>query len=220
MFFDEIDAIGRRRGTDIGSSAPDRILATLLAQLDGVQQVDNLIVIGATNRADILDPGLLRSGRLGDFKLRVPAPDRAASAAILNRYLRGLPLVGEQERHVKVLLSKLYGEKGEYAEVARVALRDGSRVPVRGRDLVSGALLENVVRLAAEAAADREATKGTSGVSEADLALALDRELRGVVRLLSPANVRGYLTRLPQDRDAVAVEVVLPAVGTAQVRSA
>jgi proteasome-associated ATPase len=213
MFFDEIDAIGRRRGTDIGSSAPDRILATLLAQLDGVQQVDNLIVIGATNRADILDPGLLRPGRLGDFKLRIPAPDRAASAAILNRYLRGLPLAGAQERLVKVMLSKLYGEKGDYAEVARVALRDGSRVVVRGRDLVSGALLENVVRLAAEAAADREARGGASGVSEADLATALDREMRGVARLLSPANVRGYLTRLPQDRDVIAVEQLLPVAG-------
>jgi proteasome-associated ATPase len=220
MFFDEIDAIGRRRGTDVGSSAPDRILATLLAQLDGVQQVDNLIVIGATNRADILDPGLLRPGRLGDFKLRVPAPDRAASAAILRRYLRDLPLAGERDRLVKVLLSKLFAEKGEYAEVARVALRDGSRVVVRGRDLVSGAVLENVVRQAAETAAVREARGGAAGVGEADLALALDREVRGVVRLLSPANVRGYLMRLPQDRDAVAVEVLLPAVGAATVRSA
>jgi proteasome-associated ATPase len=213
MFFDEIDAIGRRRGTDVGSSAPDRILATLLAQLDGVQQVDNLIVIGATNRADILDPGLLRPGRLGDFKLRIPAPDRAASAAILNRYLRGLPLADAQDRLVKVLLSKLYADKGEYAEVARVALRDGSRVTVRGRDLVSGALLENVVRLAAETAADREAAGGATGVSETDLTVALDREVRGVTRLLSPANVRGYLTRLPHDRDVVAVEVLLAAVG-------
>ena len=211
MFFDEIDAIGRRRGTDVGSSAPDRILATLLAQLDGMAQVDNLIVIGATNRADVLDPGLLRPGRLGDFKLRVPAPNRAAAAAILSRYLRGLPLAGEHDRLVKVMLSKLYGEKGEFAEVARVALRDGSRVPVRGRDLVSGAVLENVVRLAAEAAADREASGGAGGVSETDLAAALGREMRGVARLLSPANVRGYLARLPQDRDAVAVELLLPA---------
>lgn len=211
MFFDEVDALGRRRGTDIGSSAPDRILATLLAQLDGVQQFDNLIVVGATNRADTLDPGLLRAGRMGDFKLRIPAPDRAAAGAILNRYLRGLPLADAQDRQVKVLLAKLYGERGEYAEVARVALRDGTRIVVRGRDLVSGALLENVVRIAAEAAADREAHGGAEGISEADLTDALDREVRGAARLLSPANVRGYLARLPQDRDAVAVEPLLPA---------
>ena len=210
MFFDEIDAIGRRRGSDLGSSAPDRILATLLAQLDGVQQLDNLIVIGATNRADVLDPGLLRAGRLGDFKLRIPSPDRGAASAILNRYLRGLPLADDRDRLVKVMLAKLYSERGEYAEVARVALRDGTRIPVRGRDLVSGALLENVVRIAAETAADREARGGSQGVGEADLSESLAREIRGGVRLLSPANVRGYLTRLPQDRDAVAVEQLLP----------
>ena len=107
----------------------------------------------------MLDPGLLRPGRLGDVKIRIPAPNRAAAGAILNRYLGGLPLVGEADALVKVLLAKLYAERGEYAEVARVALRDGTRVMVRGRDLVSGAVLENVVRMAAEDAADREAAR-------------------------------------------------------------
>jgi proteasome-associated ATPase len=213
MFFDEIDAIGRRRGTDVGSSAPDRILATLLAQLDGVQQVGNLIVIGATNRADVLDPGLLRPGRLGDVKIRVPSPTRAAAGVILHRYLRDLPLIGEADALVAVLLAKLYADRGEYAEVARVALRDGTRTQVRGRDLVSGAILENVVRVAAEDAADREARGGPGGVSEEDLASALDREMRGAAGLLTPGNVRGYVTRLPQDRDPVGVEVLLTGPG-------
>jgi proteasome-associated ATPase len=213
MFFDEIDAIGRRRGTDVGSSAPDRILATLLAQLDGVQQVGDLIVVGATNRADVLDPGLLRPGRMGDIKIRVPSPNRAASGAILRRYLRDLPLAGEAEPLVGVLLSKLYADRGEYAEVARVALRDGTRVTVRGRDLVSGAVLENVVRSAAEEAADREARGGAGGVHEDDLTAALDREMRGAAGLLTPGNVRGYITRLPSDRDPVGVEVLFSGPG-------
>jgi proteasome-associated ATPase len=208
LFFDEIDAIGRRRGTDLGSGAPDRILATLLAQLDGVRQFANLIVVGATNRADILDPGLLRPGRLGDVKLRVPAPNRAAAQAILTRYLAGLPVSGEVDWLVKGLLSRVYGERGEYAELARVSLRDGSKVLVRGRDLVSGAVLETVVRAAAEGAADREARTGAGGVTEDDLAGALDRELRGAAALLTPANVRSYVPRLPQEVDPVAVEVL------------
>src|SRR5262249_13975102 len=116
----------------------------------------------------------------------------------------------DKERLVKVMLAKLYAERGEYAEVARVALRDGTRLAVRGRDLVSGALLENVVRIAAEMAADREAAGGDPGMREGGLAESLSREMRAAVRLLSPANVRGYLTRLPQDRDAVAVEQLLP----------
>jgi proteasome-associated ATPase len=206
MFFDEIDALGRRRGSDVGSGAPDRILATLLAQLDGVQGITNLIVIGATNRADILDPGLIRPGRLGDVKIRVPAPNRAASQAILGRYLDGLPLAGDASVLVQAILGRLYAERGEYAELAMVILRDGRKVPLRGRDLVSGAMLENVVRVAAETAADREARGGAVGVTEDDLALALDRELRGVAGLLTPGNVRGYVTRLPADVDPVAVD--------------
>lgn len=210
MFFDEIDAIGRRRGSEMGSSAPDRILATLLAQLDGVQRSPNLIVIGATNRADVLDPGLVRAGRMGDVKVRIPAPNRAAAGAILTRYLHELPLAIEEALLVQTMLGALYAERGVYAEVAKVALRDGSRVVVRGRDLVSGAMLENVVRMAAEAAADREAHDGEAGVREEDLVLALEREMRGVVNLLTPGNVRGYVTRLPAERDAVGVEGLLP----------
>jgi proteasome-associated ATPase len=216
MFFDEIDAIGRRRGTDLGSGAPDRILATLLSQLDGVQAITNLIVVGATNRADILDPGLIRPGRLGDIKIRIPAPNRAAAQAILGRYLEGLPVQGDAGALAQALLSRLYSERGEYAELAVVTLRDGRKVTVRGRDLVSGAVLENVVRVAAEVAADREARGGAAGVSEDDLAQSLDRELRGAAVLLTPANVRGYVSRLPGDVDPVAVEITQRGPGLAR----
>src|SRR5262249_4529057 len=80
MFFDEIDAIGRRRGADLGSTASDRILATFLSQLDGVKQIGNLIVIGATNRADVLDNGLVRPGVMGDVRIRLSSPHRPARA--------------------------------------------------------------------------------------------------------------------------------------------
>jgi proteasome-associated ATPase len=209
LFFDEIDAIGRRRGADVGSTATDRILSTFLAQLDGVRQISNLLVIGATNRADILDPGLVRPGRLGDVRIRVPPPNRQAARAILTRYLTGLPLAGETATVAEVVLSRLYSLRGDYAELARVTLRDGRKVPVAGRDLVSGAMLENVVRVAAEEAADREARTGAAGVTEADLTAALDRELRGQAGVLAPGNVRTYVPRLPQDVEPVAVEVVV-----------
>jgi proteasome-associated ATPase len=221
MFFDEIDAIGRRRGSDFGSGAPDRILATFLAQLDGIQPIGNLIVIGATNRADILDAGLVRPGRLGDIKVRVPAPGRSAAEAILTRYLDGLPLAGDASTTVAVLLSRLYSPRGDYAELAKVKLRDGRLATVGGKDLVSGAMLENVVRASAEEAADREAQIGDAGITDADLGGALDRELRGAAALLSPVNVRGYVARLPQDVDPVGVEVLNRGPGVASyVRSA
>jgi proteasome-associated ATPase len=216
LFFDEIDAIGRRRGADLGSSAPDRILATLLAELDGMQQVTNVIVIGATNRADILDPGLLRAGRLGDLKIRIPAPNRPAARAILNRYLDGLPLAVDAVPVVEALLSRVYSPRGEYAELIRVTLRDGRKVPVAGGALLSGAALENVIRAAADAAADREAQAAAVGITEADLAAAMDRELRSAVALLTPHNVRSYIPQLPQDVDPVAIEPVGPGAGTAR----
>jgi proteasome-associated ATPase len=216
MFFDEIDAIGRRRGSDLGGGAPDRILATFLSQLDGMQAVGNVIVIGATNRADILDAGLVRPGRLGDLRLRIPPPTRAGARAILRRYLGdGLPMAGDFEPLVEGMLSRIYSPRGEYGELARVGLRDGRKLSVGGRDLVSGAMLENVVRCAAEEAADRESQTGVGGVTEDDLVAALDRELRGAASLLSPANVRGYVPRLPQDVDPVAVEPLARAAGTA-----
>lgn len=208
MFFDEIDAIGRRRGSDVGGTAPDRILSTFLAQLDGIRQVSNLIVLGATNRADVLDAGLLRPGRLGDVKIRIPGPNRQAARSILRSYLGAVPVAGELHVLVEALLSRLYSPQGEHAELARVTLRDGRKLPVGGRDLVSGAMLENVVRVAAEEAADREVRTGKAGVQEGDLATALERELRGAVGVLGPQNVRTYVSRLPQDVDPIAVEPI------------
>ncbi len=181
-----------------------------------MQAVGNVIVIGATNRADILDAGLVRPGRLGDLRLRIPPPNRTGARAILGRYLgAGLPLACAFEPLVEALLSRIYSPRGEYAEMARVGLRDGRKLPVGGRDLVSGAMLENVVRSAAEEAADREAQTGEGGLSEDDLVAALDRELRSAASLLSPGNVRGYIPRLPQDVDPVAVEPLTRGPGTA-----
>lgn len=209
MFFDEIDAIGRRRGSDMGSTATDRILATFLSQLDGIKQVSNLIVIGATNRADVLDSGLTRPGRLGDVRIRIGTPNRQGARAILAHYLgNGLPLAGQAERLVETLLSRIYSPRSDFAELLRVTLRDGRKVAVGARDLVSGALFENLVRVAAEEAAEREMLTGAIGVSEDDLMQALERQMHGLARTLTPANIRSYTTRLPQDVDPVGVEVV------------
>jgi proteasome-associated ATPase len=208
MFLDEIDGIGRRRGTSFGGDAPDRILATFLAELDGIVQLQNVIVIGATNRKDVLDPGLTRPGRLGDEVVLIPPPGRAGARAILARYLGELPLCDGLESLIEPLLSRVYSPNGEYAELIRVTLRDGRKLPVGGRDLASGALLENLVRKAAEIAAVREVETRIEGLNPDDLAAALDQEMRNAASLLSPANVRAYVPRLPQDVDAVALEPV------------
>lgn len=208
LFIDEIDAIGRRRGSDFGSGAPDRILATFLAEMDGIAELDNVLILAACNRPDVLDPALLRHGRLGET-ITIPAPNRTAARAILDRYLGdGRPLDGDRHQIVECLLSRLYSPTGEYAELARVVLRDARKVAVGAPDLISGAFLEGIVGIASQAAADREIQFGTKGIALDDLAQALDQELRSRLALLTPASVRSHIARLPQDVDPVAVETV------------
>jgi proteasome-associated ATPase len=208
MFWDEIDAIARRRGSSFGGDAPDRILATFLAELDGITQLGNVIVIAATNRIDILDPGLTRAGRLGDELILIPQPGRSGARAILHRYLGDLPLKESLESMVEPLLSRVYSANGEYAVLARVVLRDGRRLPLGGRELVSGALFENVVRKAAAAAARREVLARECGIGPDDLSAALEEALHQAAGLLTASNVRSYVHTLPQDVDPVAIEPV------------
>lgn len=207
IFFDEIDALGRRRGSDIGG-APDRILSTFLGLLDGMTQDSNMMVVAATNRADMLDPGLVRPGRFGNLKIRIPPPNREGARRIVERYLDVLPLDGERSALVEGLISRLFSPRGEYAELARVKFRDGRNITLGGKDLINGALLENVVAQAGQEGADREVETKAAGVTEAGLAAALDRELQTTAAILTPGNVRHYIARLPQDVDPVAVEVL------------
>ena len=221
MFWDEVDAIAKLRGTDHGSGAADRILSTFLSQIDGVVALDNVLMLYATNRASSLDPAFLRPGRT-DEKIEIPSPNRLASQAILRCYLdSGLPLAAPHacaDELIAPLLSRLYTPNGDYAEVAQVKLSDGRRLPVAGRQLLSGAMLENMVNVAAQQAAVREAATGQEGLTEEDLALALETELVGAVSLLSPSNVQGYVNSVPQDAQPIAVDPLLTSITSNFVR--
>ncbi|MCS7099288.1 MAG: AAA family ATPase, partial [Sulfolobales archaeon] len=91
IFFDEIDAIVPPRGMRHDTEVTDRIVNQLLAELDGIQTLKNVVVIGATNRVDLIDPALLRPGRF-DRVIYVPPPDRKARYEILKIHTRGVPL--------------------------------------------------------------------------------------------------------------------------------
>ena len=91
IYFDEIDALARVRGGDHGSTAPDRVLNTLLSELDGLLPTFGIVVMASTNRPDVLDPAVTRSGRF-DLKITVGPPNRAGARAILAKYLARLPL--------------------------------------------------------------------------------------------------------------------------------
>ncbi len=221
MFWDEVDAIAKCRGSDHGSGAPDRILNTFLSQIDGVVPLNNVIILYATNVAHTLDPAFLRPGRT-DEKIEIPTPNRRAAQAILRCYLgRGLPLDGpidDVDELVVPLLSRLFTPNGDFAEVAQVKLNDGRRLPVAGHQLLSGAMLENVVNIAAQQAAVREAATGQEGLTEEDLGLALESELVSAVSLLAPNNVKSYIRSVPQDAQPIAVDPLLTSPTSTYVR--
>ena len=115
-------------------------------------------------------------------------------------------------------MSRLFTPNGDYAEVAQVKLSDGRRLPVAGRQLLSGAMLENLVNVAAQQAAVREAETGQEGLTEEDLALALEAELVNAVSLLIPSNVKSYVKSIPQDAQPIAVDPLLASTTSNYVR--
>ena len=219
LFFDEIDAVAKLRGTDHGSGAPDRILSTFLGLIDDVQKsLGNVLLMAATNRASLLDPGLTRPGRF-DYKLTIPPPNRRAAELILRRYLESCPLAEPLDELVAPMVHRLFSPRGPYSELVAVRLSDGRRLVIHGRELLSGAMLENVVRRAAEGAAVRQVETGNEqAVMADDLTVSLDEELTSTAGLLAPANVKSYIASIPQDAHAVEVRLV-PTVGSTYVRN-
>jgi proteasome-associated ATPase len=216
MFFDEIDAMTARRGSSL-SGVDDRVLPAFMVELDGLEARGNILVVGATNRAEAMDLGTLRFGRLLDLVIDVPRPNSRAARTIFAKYLEAdLPLAGEgaaenpeqaREDLVDAAISRIYGGEAG-SELATVTLRDGRKHPVRARDLMSGATIAKICLDVRQRASLRDAERGDPGVRLEDLVWVLDRELARQAALLTPANCRGQVGGLPQDVDVVSVEPV------------
>jgi transitional endoplasmic reticulum ATPase len=140
IFFDQLDAIAPVRGQHSGVMTTERVVSQLLTELDGMEPLSHVIVVGATNRKDLVDPAILRPGRLGTH-LYVPLPDDEGRAEIIRIHLRGVPLDpgNPLEAIVAELGPKTEGFSGAElrhltAETKRVALRSAhfaEVVPVR-----------------------------------------------------------------------------------------
>ena len=214
MFFDEVDAIGAARGASY-HRIDDRMLNAFMAELDGLEERGNIVVMAATNRLDALDPALLRPGRLGDLVLHIPAPKKNAARLILARHLpEGIPYAcnGEgpavaRDALLDLAVGQLFAPTTD-TELAVLTLRDGKRRVVRAADLLSGAHLEAIARTAMERACVREAEGGPAGVNSADLGAAVSRFMVSAPGALTPLNARNYLHDLPQDVDVVRVDVI------------
>jgi proteasome-associated ATPase len=174
IFFDEMDAMFRVRGSGVSSDMEATIVPQFLAELDGLQTLENVVIIGATNREDLIDPAILRPGRL-DRKIRIPRPDRQAAAEIFAKYLTpDLPIdschvdtLGGPEQAVQWMIAEaveeLYSLRPEN-ELIEITFADGNRKILYTKDLCSGAIIENIVNRAKYLAVKELIGKGTKGL--------------------------------------------------------
>ena len=214
IFADEIDAIAGARGRSL-HQIDDKVIDAFMAELDGLEDRGNILVVTATNRLDALDSAITRSRRLGDLKLRIPRPGRKAARQIFEKHLPGeIPYAAnghppERTRidAIDTAVSMLFAPNGD-AELAQIMFRDGKRRAVRASDLINGAEIAAIAQSATERACAREARGGEGGIRTADIVSAVGDFFGTAARALTPNNCRNYLDDLPQDVDVVRVDPV------------
>ncbi|MEX1038348.1 MAG: proteasome ATPase [Acidimicrobiia bacterium] len=189
VFFDEMDSLFRTRGTGISSDVESTIVPQLLSELDGVESLKNVVVIGASNREDLIDPAILRPGRL-DVKIKINRPEPDAAREIFAIYLgANTPLEtqglagfdGDHDafiRHmIDITVDAMYSEDDEN-RFLEVTYAGGDREVLYFKDFASGAMIENIVRRAKKDAIKRQIAGGDAGLAERDLVAAIKQEFR------------------------------------------
>ncbi len=179
VFFDEMDSMFRTRGTGISSDMESTIVPQLLAEIDGVEGLRNVIVIGATNREDLIDPAILRPGRL-DVKIKIERPSAEAARQIFSRYLTDEIPIAEGEL-IPAMLDRTVEEMYREDTANRfleVTYQNGDKEILYYKDFSSGAMIENVVRRAKKLAIKRSIAGGTRGVCTADLLESIKQEYK------------------------------------------
>ena len=189
VFFDEMDALFRTRGSGISSDVETTIVPQLLAEIDGVEHLKNVIVIGASNRQDLIDPAILRPGRL-DVKIKIERPDAASAVDIFNKYMTTQLPINESEvrqsngdaqtavdRMIAATIEEMYslGEENRFLEVTYA---NGDKEVLYFKDFSSGAMIESVVRRAKKLALKRYIQSSEKGIKVEDLLNAVREEFK------------------------------------------
>jgi proteasome-associated ATPase len=187
VFFDEMDALFRLRGSGISSDVEITVVAQFLAEIDGLEALRHVIVIGATNRPDLIDPAVLRPGRL-DLKIKIDRPDQAAARDIFAKYLTPdlpihpselEPFGGDKQRAVQSLIERIV--KQMYAPTEQnafleVTYANGNKDILYFAEFASGAMIQNIVARAKKIALKRALAGGEKGISVRDLQAAVAGE--------------------------------------------
>jgi len=190
VFFDEMDSLFRARGTGISSDMESTIVPQLLAEIDGVETLKNVIVIGASNREDLIDPAILRPGRL-DVKIKIERPDESSAAQIYSRYLTSdLPLDedevkslggGDRDKCVAAMIEKtvetMYRTDNEN-RFLEVTYQNGDKEIMYFKDFSSGAMIENIVRRAKKLAIKRVIADEGRGIRLDDMLRSIKQEYK------------------------------------------
>lgn len=176
IFFDEMDSLFRTRGSGVSSDVENTIVPQLLSEIDGVESLENVIVIGASNREDMIDPAILRPGRL-DVKIKIERPDAQAAIDIFAKYLTTeLPLSqvdlaehgNDPQATATGMIQRVVEEM--YAttpnnEFLEVTYANGDKEVLYFKDFSSGAMIENIVSRAKKAAIKSFLTVGEKGIT-------------------------------------------------------
>jgi len=189
IFFDEMDALLRTRGSGVSSDVEMTIVPQFLAELDGVESIRNVIVIGASNRQDLIDPAILRPGRL-DVKIKIERPDRDAAVDIFGKYVTAELPIHETElrahggdiesaltRMIAATIDEMYSldEANRFLEVTYAS---GDKEILYFKDFASGAMIESIVRRAKKLALKRYIQTGEKGITVDDLLSAVREEFK------------------------------------------
>jgi proteasome-associated ATPase len=180
VFFDEMDSIFRTRGSGVSSDVENTIVPQLLSEIDGVEGLENVIVIGASNREDMIDPAILRPGRL-DVKIKIERPDAEAAKDIFSKYvLKELPLhpddMAEHQNSpqatvdamIQRTVERMYTESEEN-RFLEVTYANGDKEVLYFKDFNSGAMIENIVARAKKMAIKAFLETGQKGMGVAHL---------------------------------------------------
>ncbi len=190
VFFDEMDSLFRTRGSGISSDMESTVVPQLLAEIDGVEALRNVIVIGASNREDLIDPAILRPGRL-DVKIKIERPDEQAAQQVFSRYLTDtLPIEaadvaalggGDANKAVAGMIEKTVTEMYRADDENRfleVTYQNGDKETLYFKDFSSGAMIENIVRRAKKLAIKREIAAEGHGIRLADMIESIRQEYK------------------------------------------
>ena len=180
VFFDEMDSIFRTRGSGVSSDVENTIVPQLLSEIDGVEGLENVIVIGASNREDMIDPAILRPGRL-DVKIKIERPDAEAAKDIFSKYvLKELPLHPDDlkehgssvqatvDEMIQRTVERMYSETEEN-RFLEVTYANGDKEVLYFKDFNSGAMIENIVARAKKMAIKEFLDTGQKGIRVAHL---------------------------------------------------